>query len=298
MTDIKIIFKMCTLIFIVSIILTSSILALNKQNKVFNNSIQINYIFDPNDTKYDSTIIANMEEHKKLNYNLPNEPSYILRLDDVQSPMWSDISIQIINDTLSKNMSIVIGIIPDKNYYETTNLKPYINKHKNNSHLEIAQHGLNHTLYEYGDLTPTEVQNKTMKGLRILYHDYGIVPITFIPPNNNIDSENNSTPNTLNNLGFKILSSEGDMEYKGNILDVSANAYTINRTTLIEPKQIINVCNHNFKTQNLSVIMIHPQDYSDQNGKLDPEKYKLYLELLNELNNTKAQSITFKDLII
>lgn len=257
------------------------------------------YKADPaNDTSYDSIILANMESHKNLTYEFPNEPSYILRLDDVQSLAWSDVSMQIINDTLSRNMSITIAIIPTRSNYDSSGIIKYINTQKDNPHLEIAQHGCNHIYYEYDNLSVEKVEPTTMQGLRCLYRDYNVTPVTFIPPNNHIASENNTTVNILNDMGFKILSTTGNVRDEGDMVNVGQTIATIDGTVLNSPERIMEKCEWDFENQNLSVIMIHPQDYvGDDRKTLDPEKYSTYLELLNELNNTEAQSITFRDLL-
>lgn len=252
-----------------------------------------------NDSTYDSIILKNMESHKNLTYELPNEPSYILRLDDVQTPIWSNISMRIINDTLSRNMSITIAIIPNRTQEDTNGLMNYIKNQKNNPQLEIAQHGFNHSYYEYDNISENDAKLKTMCGLRYLYFEFNTTPKTFIPPNNAISSKNNTTVNVLHDMGFKILSSSGDIKYEGNIMNIGQTISTKNDGILNDPDDIIKVCETDFKEQNLSVIMIHPQDYVDDNGRktLDPVKYANYLELLDKLNNTNAKSITFRDLL-
>lgn len=67
---------------------------------------------------------------------------------------------------------------------------------------------------------------------------------------------------------------------------------------LTEIDSIISSCFEDFKEQNFSIIMIHPQDFADKNGNLDEEKFKKYTELLSKLNETKAESKTLRDLLV
>jgi hypothetical protein len=264
------------------------------------NSVDALIVDSANDTTKDSIILANMASHKNMSYSLPNTPTYILRLDDVQSPAWSDISMKIISDTISRNMSICIGVIPDRDD-PNNGMVAFINKNKDNQRLEIAQHGYKHSYCEYDNMSEDQARQKTMNGLRKLYSDYNMCPVTFIPPNNEISSRNNSTMNVLNDIGFKVVSSDGDVHYEGNILNAACDAATRwgDEKELKQPNEIIYACEEDFKDQNLSVIMIHPQYYAAKDGKtLDPVKYATYLELLDKLNATGAQSITFRDLLV
>lgn len=268
-------------------------------NNLVNNTTNNLAYNSSNDTTNDSIISANMEAHKNLSYNLPNKPTFILRLDDVQASLWGEACVRIINDTLSRNLSLSIAVIPDRDSPKTDEVMECIREHKDDPHLEITQHGFNHSYSEYDNISENETRLKTMKGLRKLYQDYDVSPVTFIPPNNEDNSNNNITPDTLWDMGFRIISTSGDLHYAGDILDVGHNAATTEYTggNLTDPGQIIRQCEKDFKKQNLSVIMIHPQDFVNNNRTLNESKYANYLELLNELNYTGAQSITFRDML-
>jgi hypothetical protein len=269
----------------------------NSRNDLTNNFSNKSLNDFTNDSTKDSIILANMETYRNLSYRLPDKPAYILRLDDVQTPTWSDISMKIISDTLSRNMSISIGIIPYRNRADTTGIIEFIRENKDNPRLEIAQHGFAHSYYEFDNLSANNATTITMKGLRSLYHDYNTCPVTFIPPNNAISSYNNSTPNILYDVGFRIMSSYGDVRYEGNILDVGSNVNTHGKGNE-SAEELINECNEDFQYQNLSVIMIHPQDFVDDDHKtINNSKYALYIDMLDKLKATGAQSITFRDLL-
>ena len=269
----------------------------SSMNNSTNNSMS-NLIGDPaNNSTNDSVILANMNAHKNLSYSLPNKPAYILRLDDVQSPLRGEVTTRLINDTLSRNMSISVAVILSRDSDDEYGILALLRQNKDNPHLEITQHGFSHTYNEYANLSANDTQLITMRGLRKLYQDYGVCPITFIPPNNQIS--NNST-NALESMGFRIISTRGDIHYDGSILDVGHNAATTVSTAgkLYTPSEIMSTCENDFKKQNLSVIMIHPQDFVGSDHRtLDPTKYANYIKMLDKLNNTKAQSITFRDLL-
>ena len=137
-----------------------------------NNSIDV-----VNDSINDQIIFANMDTHKNLSYNLPNKPTYILRLDDMQSPAWSDISMKIINDALSRNMSISVAVIPNSDNLDPRGTIEFIREHKDNPRFEIVQHGFAHSRYEYANLSANETRSTTTRGLRKIYQDYNIYPV-------------------------------------------------------------------------------------------------------------------------
>jgi len=278
---------------IVLVVISYSAVINGEMNKVFSQTLTDSQIND-------RIILTNMDAHKNLSYSLPDKPAYILRLDDVQTPLWSEISMKIINDTLNRNMSISVGVIPDRDRPDPDGILEFLREHENNPRFEIVQHGFSHSDYEYANLSMNEAQSITMKGLRELYRDYNTYPVTFIPPNNALPPDKNSTPDVLGGMGFRIISTSGDIRYEGKILNVGCNVVTkkSGTSTLKSTEEIIKGSEEDFKKQNLSVIMIHPQDYAGADKRtLDPSKYASYLEMLQELKNTKAQSITFRDLL-
>jgi hypothetical protein len=251
------------------------------------------------DTSNDSKILEALEENKKYEYRDPGVKCYILRLDDVQTPAWNNISMQIIDDTLKRNLSITIAVIPSRNQYDSPGIIKYIKDNRNNSRLEIAQHGYKHTYYEYKDLSKLETNESIMSGLRYLYCDYGVVPITFIPPNNQLNKENNTTSDVLYDIGFRMLSTTEGLHEEGKLTDAGQVSATAYNNKLLSQEEILEYCTENLKAQNVSVIMMHPQDFaSEDRVSLDPDKYQVYLDLLDNLSKTNATSITFRDLLV
>lgn len=292
---------MIAIIFFVAIFYISTIsgeLHETRVSQIMTNNLKNHFANDStNDSINDSKILANIATHKNLTYSLPDKPAYILRLDDVQTPAWSEASMRIINDTLRMNMSISVAVIPERDSPDKYGIVESLREHENNPRFEIVQHGFSHSYYEYANLSANETQLITMKGLRKLYQDYNMCPVTFIPPNNQISY---NAYNALYSMGFKIVATEGNIRYEGNILDVGHNVATTAGTggTLNSPKDVTSMCEKDFQKQNLSVIMIHPQDYvTNDKRTIDESKYATYLEILQRLNDTKAQSITFRDLL-
>ncbi len=213
---------------------------------------------------------------------------FILRLDDVQAFMWGDVTKKIIGETVARNMSITLGVIP-LNLNEDSNLVTYLRNLDDNM-VEIAQHGINHTDREFGEyssLSIEEAQNRILKGTEQIYKATGRYPVTLIPPNNELVSGYE-----LKEIGFRIISGEFGLFYEET--GIMYIGYTTT-TDMTSPKDNIARCNEEFR--NVCVILIHPQDYSTPDGSLDNLKFGQYLELLDELEKTDLKSITFKDLL-
>lgn len=216
-----------------------------------------------------------------------SENMIILRIDDIQAFAWRDISIKMIDEAFGRNMPVVLGIIP-KGLEEDKKILNYLKR--NSCNIEIAQHGWENIddpyAPEFGDLTEEEAYKRIIKGKAVLEKITDEPIITFIPPNNIYSA---GTAIALEKTGFKIISSEGN-EY----FDYTATTYDFDVDSLTPVTEIINQCQKGLDKNNLCIIMIHPQDYAVE-GKLDSEKYKNYLELLDELKKLNAGFVKMKD---
>lgn len=215
----------------------------------------------------------------------------ILRLDDVQALAWRDISIQMIDEALRRNMPVVLGVIPMR-LERDEKMVDYLKR--NECNIEIAQHGWSHNIdsnldiAEFSDLSKEEAYAKIIKGKRVLESITNRPITTFIPPNNRYSS---GTVAALDETGFKVVSSEGS-EY----FDYTASTYNFEKQELVSVANVINDCNKSLDQKETCMIMLHPQDYTD-NGVLDLEKYKNYLQLLDALEAMNVSFVKIQDFV-
>ncbi len=225
-----------------------------------------------------------------LNY-FKKEKNIILRIDDIQAFAWRDISIKMVNEAFKRKMPVVLAVIPvglEKDRKIVNYLK------KNLCNIEIAQHGWDNNIYnnpdipEFGELNEKEAYERIIKGKKVLQKITKDPIITFIPPNNIYSS---GTAVALEKTGFKIISNEGSGYF-----DYTASTYDFEHHKLTKVTEVINECKEGLLRKNLCIIMLHPQDYATE-GRLDEEKYKNYLKLLDELEKMDVGFVKIKDLI-
>lgn len=241
-------------------------------------------------------IINYVDINKSYKVVFPTEKSIIIRLDDVQGYLWRDLTINLTDTVLSKNMSITLAVIPTRINKDIIMKKYLLNISRNNK-VEIAQHGFNHTVDEFNNLSINDSYNSILSGSEIIEKILRVNPITFIPPYN---TYNNNTSYVLSTLNFMILSGSRD-EYSigNNISRIGFNTETkySNQTELIPVDDILNECKISLDNRNICVIMVHPQDYIDSNKLMNATKYNEFINLLDGIKSLHVKSITFKDLI-
>ena len=213
----------------------------------------------------------------------------ILRLDDVQSGAWTSISIKMMNDVLERNLPIVAGIIP-KYIEEDKIIKQFFKK--NDCKVEIAIHGYDHGSGEYGDSNGEfAFLNQIDTKEKIALAKQSIAKISdqnlniFIPPNNQISDEARAT---LKESDF-IISSEGEDYY-----DYDSATWDFGSNSFINAEETIANCELAFSTgDNLCVIMIHPQDFSNNDMSINEDSYAEFTKILDYLESSNISVTTF-----
>lgn len=240
-------------------------------------------------------------EVKKTNITFPEYPkekTIILRLDDVQAWAWNNISINITETVLKRNIPITMAVIPE-NLERDPIMRNYLISKRNDSRVEIAQHGTNHTEEEYGNLTAQEAKKTAAEGLQKIISVLGVKPITFIPPEN---VYNKNATDALQNAGFLILSAgEGEYRYDGRMLykgyDIKTKEY--DQEYLENVEDIADDCHAALEQTNVCVVMIHPQDYvSSDKRTLSAPRFAFFIDLLNRLQKFNATFATFSSTFV
>lgn len=214
----------------------------------------------------------------------------VIRVDDIQAFAWTNISEKIISDAESREISLVLGVIP-KDLKEDGDFYKFLRKRK--CHFEIAQHGWEHDIGddgatpEFRGKTKKEASEMIAKGKKIIEALSREKVLTFIPPNNEYSE---GTKEALKDAKIQLVSSEGK-EY----FDVDTSVYNYDTRSLTPADKIISDCENEFLKSNLCVIMAHPQDFAD-GSSLNEEKYKIYIELLDKFPKAGVSFARFKDL--
>lgn len=236
------------------------------------------FLFISKSSLYDSNIsyIQNYHSCGRTSEIDPNKKYIILRLDDVQSSYLKDLTIKMLNEWFNRKMPFTLAVIP----LELENDPQMLSYLKgNNCNIEIAQHGFNNRndIAEFQDLPESVASNKLEQWLKILNEITDQKIITFIPPENIYST---GTAISAKKKKFKIISWEWNA-----LFDYSAATYNFDTLKLNTVDYVINQCEEEIVRKGFSIIMIHPQDYVDENGKEDPAKYKEYIKLLDTLEN-------------
>lgn len=285
----KDLYIMISVVLIITIVISGCIQDRDKITESTNSTLTINDDYDKDIGK----LIRG-----SCQFRPPTERVVILRLDDVMGYKLNRMTIDIIDTVLSKNMSITLGVIP-KDINNDTIIKTYILGKVKDRRVEIAQHGTNHVKDEYLGLNESETYNLTKSGMEKIADTLNVYPVTFISPYNQY---NKNTTRALSKLGFKIISAKrGEYRPDENMMHIGYISMTryINKNDLVPIDEILKSCDQSLDEKNVCVIMIHPQDYTKEDGeKLDEVKYREFTKLLDELMKLNAQSVTFKDLII
>lgn len=227
----------------------------------------------------DQAIIYNNVNSQICTVKKSDKKTIVLRLDDVKAFQYEDITKKITNDVLSRDMSITFALIP-KDLNRDLKFLYWINKVKKDPKVEIALHGYLHESREFAELSEEDAYNKLIKGKQILKETINIVPITFIPPENEYSS---GTEAALQEAGFKIVSAT-ENEYKEDedfvYLGYNSQTYEFDDKKFVPAEEVIKRCNSIFEKQDVCVIMIHPQDF------LEPTDHSINLEKYQELTKT------------
>jgi hypothetical protein len=219
-----------------------------------------------------------------------SDKKIILRLDDVQSYAWSDVSIKIIEDAFYYQFPVVIGVIPYQ-IEEDAVLKRFIRK--NECNVEIAIHGYDHGYSDgFSEFEQIDYElsiNKLKLAENAIEKTLNKKSSIFIPPNNvlSVDAQK-----ALLDRQF-VISSEGK-----NFFDYHTSTWDYVNNTMKSNDAVISDCEKLFQSgKDLCIVMLHPQDFSDENKSIDISKYQNYIELLSLINLNDYSVYTYNQYI-
>ncbi|MGI0024451.1 MAG: DUF2334 domain-containing protein, partial [Nitrososphaera sp.] len=188
-------------------------------------------------------------------------------------------------------------VIP-KDIQTDTDFKLYLKEKAKDHRVEIAQHGTNHAEQEFLNLNDEDTYNVAQTGRQILIESFQVYPVTFIPPEN---AYNENTTRVLSGLGFTVFSAvedeyenDGYMQKIGYSVSTSSHSNEVTGDILISIEEIIQGCDESLGEKGVCVIMIHPQDYSKEDGSIDETRYAKFIGLLDGLVAENLSFTTFR----
>ncbi|MFH1506285.1 MAG: DUF2334 domain-containing protein [archaeon] len=221
----------------------------------------------------------------KVEYHETSQRNIVLRIDDIQAHVWSDIQMRMIQDALTRDKTVSLSVIPI-GLHKDKEIVKFLREHR--CELEIGLHGYDNSFEEFVDLSYEDADKKIKKGLGEL-HKIEKEVITFIPPNNFLSD---GTREALEANGFKAISAgHGESEF-----DFTQSTFDWTTREFVDHKKVLSDCKETLDKGETCIIMIHPQDYVTEGG-LDIYKYSNYLALLNSLDKLDATVVTFRDLV-
>jgi hypothetical protein len=231
------------------------------------------YLFGKIDLPHNVINYKQIERHSC--HIMIEEPTILFRLDDVRG--YSKPTPEIVNKFIKENISITLGVIP---VGLDSELKRYLISIKSNPLIEIAQHGYKHNVSE-SDISV----NNLIEGRLILQRDLGVLPITYIPPLNNISE------NAYYRLSsyFKVISGGQNNLKSGDIAEIgqTIGTYDYEKNYSFSNTEIVETCRQNLAKFNFCVVTLHPQEFKSQ------EDYVLLDDLLWQLNKLNTEYKTF-----
>ena len=90
-----------------------------------------------------------------------------------------------------------------------------------------------------------------------------------------------------------FLSKSGNGYY-----DYDARTWNYSEDKLIPATEVMRKCDETFRTgDDLCVIMLHPQDFLNEEGTFDEIKYQEFLKLLTLIQASEFSAVRFSDMI-
>ncbi|MGI0012591.1 MAG: polysaccharide deacetylase family protein [Nitrososphaera sp.] len=196
------------------------------------------------------------------------------RLDDIQDYYYSSEQRAIIEMFMRNNASLTIGVIGAE-FGQDKELIDFVRQYKNDSRLEIANHGWLHE--DFGQTADAAIQQELIERTNLKIHDIlgqDVVITTFIPPFNSI---NEQTYEAVENSGLHVISADArsDVIFSSNQTASSAlyhlpmtaegSIYFSNSSSwrAVSALEILEKIHDSVRKNGNAVVMLHPWDSID-----------------------------------
>lgn len=276
-----------------------------------------------NITKFFALVILTLLVIEPLSYSFASAAStesratckcVIFRLDDVSSEWLPTVQMYVMDEFISKNQYLSLGLIMHK-INETSAVVEKIKEGKHVGLFELDLHGWDHVYYtklgEQQQKTTLEMANDKMKSI------FGAPSIVFIPP---YDLFNNSTLQAASDSGIKVLSaatsSENDNRFIWNPnnsyepysiyqLPESADFMVEDQTGKwqeVSNSDILALVDKNITEKGYAVVLLHPQNFAkfsdgDYIDIIDINQLSKLDNLIEALKTKNISTSTFSDAI-
>lgn len=219
------------------------------------------------------------------------EAKIVIRIDDIQAYWLRDLQIRLLEELKARNLPAVLAVIP-LGLEEDRTLYRYLRR--NRCWFELALHGYdqgkasNYQEAEFATLDEKAAGERIDLGAAVLTKLSGSAPTTFVPPNN---SYSTGTEAALIARGFSVVSAE----QRQHPFDYTVGTFDYVKEVMNPVEGIVRGCRAKLDAKLPCIVMIHPQDYISH-GEPDEDKYRLYLDLLDALQQLDVAFVTPRDL--
>ena len=220
----------------------------------------------------------------------------ILRLDDIQDHYHDKAQLAIMNELISKNVPVSMGIIMHNFGNNDSDILDKVIEGYKKGLFELSLHGWDHV--DYKNLSEAAQQESLSKANMKMTDIFRVPSRIFITPYN---SFNNSTLEAMQKLGLRVISSDkysdsgpyfvadgsSNRTDRYNIYHlpqtVELNAWQGDNMIKVPFSDIVNNATENISKYGYAIITFHPQYYSSVETDQNPEV--LYKERINDLTN-------------
>lgn len=239
----------------------------------------------------------------------------IFRLDDVNSEYLAKVQLSIMNEFISKNQSISLGLI----MHRIDSASPIVEKIKEGKQkglFELDLHGWDHV--DYTQLSQEEQLGTLQQANDKMTSIFGQHSQVFIPPYNKFDGD---TIGVLRSVGVRIFSADTSTDRASYFV---ANGVNASRTNLvlyhlpavtsfksdngngtwikIPIQTILSEADRNINRYGYAVILLHPQNFAKlENNQFvditDENEIKDLSSLIDSIKSQNLQITTFANVV-
>lgn len=215
-------------------------------------------------------------------------------IDDPQYWWLEDISVDVTQININKNVDITLDVVPE-NMSLSTILWPKLKDwFKNKKWLvQIAQHGFTHSGDEYNmNLLSYEKQKEIISNGLNEFAKLGIIPTSFTPPG---WAQNQTTIKILGEFNFKTIldwwtgstSTDDILVVKQSWVELCNGYDQIGADCKFKsPTVLINEMDAEIAKTGYTVVVFHIQDFVNTSGTKDLNKISQYETILNQLKTS------------
>lgn len=247
-----------------------------------------------------------------------NLPVVIIRLDDIQAWYCETLSEVVIDNVVSTQTPISVGII-GRYLDEDTDITSYLKSIASNPLVEIASHSYSHT--PYGGQSVAWQEDDLEASLNMIEKVTSVVPLSFIPPQNSYD-ENTAVVEVEYSMSIMSAQCTWDLALSNTTISCGVGSKVVapniiwNGIAMLPAGAVLGDVHYwedfsgpasvddavawidaQILGQGFSVLMLHPQEFATDESTcdtLDQSKLNVLLDLI-AYGKDKWQFMTFQN---